>query len=119
MGIGSSSTGKLGAVLATQGNFNNDIGMPLTLLKLRATHQYAVIEMGILKIPIIISTIKTPTTNPFIVAEVSRSFNIDINKAKAIKIRIEIVKLKIPQPKNFELGIFRFIPTIEWASVLK
>ncbi len=33
-------------VLATQGNFNNDIGMPLTLLKLRDTHRYAVIEMG-------------------------------------------------------------------------
>ncbi len=33
-------------VLATAGNFNNDIGMPLTLLKLRAHHRYAVIEMG-------------------------------------------------------------------------
>ena len=34
------------AVLATKGNLNNDIGMPLTLLGLRATHRYAVIEMG-------------------------------------------------------------------------
>jgi UDP-N-acetylmuramoyl-tripeptide--D-alanyl-D-alanine ligase len=34
------------AVLATIGNLNNDIGMPLTLLKLRAAHRYAVIEMG-------------------------------------------------------------------------
>ena len=34
------------AVLVTQGNFNNDIGMPLTLLKLRSQHRYAVIEMG-------------------------------------------------------------------------
>lgn len=34
------------AVLATQGNLNNDIGLPLTLLKLRAGHQYAVAEMG-------------------------------------------------------------------------
>jgi len=34
------------AVLATQGNLNNDIGMPLTLLKLNKEHQYAVIEMG-------------------------------------------------------------------------
>ena len=33
-------------VLATEGNFNNDIGMPLTLLKLRAQHKFAVIEMG-------------------------------------------------------------------------
>jgi UDP-N-acetylmuramoyl-tripeptide--D-alanyl-D-alanine ligase len=33
-------------VLATRGNLNNDIGMPLTLLELRAEHRYAVIEMG-------------------------------------------------------------------------
>lgn len=34
------------AVLATRGNLNNDIGLPLTLLGLNATHQAAVIEMG-------------------------------------------------------------------------
>ena len=34
------------AVLATRGNLNNDIGMPLTLLGLRASHRFAVIEMG-------------------------------------------------------------------------
>jgi UDP-N-acetylmuramoyl-tripeptide--D-alanyl-D-alanine ligase len=33
-------------VLATRGNFNNDIGMPLTLLRMNAGHRYAVIEMG-------------------------------------------------------------------------
>jgi UDP-N-acetylmuramoyl-tripeptide--D-alanyl-D-alanine ligase len=40
------ATGNDESVLATSGNFNNDIGMPLTLLKLRETHRYAVIEMG-------------------------------------------------------------------------
>ncbi len=34
------------AVLATRGNLNNDIGMPLTLLELTPEHRYAVIEMG-------------------------------------------------------------------------
>jgi UDP-N-acetylmuramoyl-tripeptide--D-alanyl-D-alanine ligase len=33
-------------VLATEGNFNNDIGLPLTLLRLRAGHRAAVIEIG-------------------------------------------------------------------------
>ena len=34
------------AVLATRGNLNNDIGLPLMLLKLHITHRAAVIEMG-------------------------------------------------------------------------
>ena len=33
-------------VLATAGNFNNHIGLPLTLLQLNEQHRYAVIEMG-------------------------------------------------------------------------
>jgi len=33
-------------VMATRGNLNNDIGVPLTLLELRAAHRYAVVEMG-------------------------------------------------------------------------
>ena len=32
--------------LATQGNFNNEIGLPLTLLRLRASHRVAVVELG-------------------------------------------------------------------------
>ncbi len=34
------------AVLSTQGNLNNDIGLPLTLLNLDAGHRAAVVEMG-------------------------------------------------------------------------
>lgn len=34
-------------VLKTAGNFNNEIGMPLTLLRIRPEHEVAVIEMGI------------------------------------------------------------------------
>ncbi|HEX7455111.1 MAG TPA: UDP-N-acetylmuramoyl-tripeptide--D-alanyl-D-alanine ligase [Gallionella sp.] len=40
------AAGSVEAVLATCGNLNNDIGMPLTLLQLNAQHRYAVIEMG-------------------------------------------------------------------------
>jgi len=35
-----------GSTLATAGNLNNDLGVPLTLLQLRAEHAYAVIELG-------------------------------------------------------------------------
>lgn len=34
------------AALATRGNFNNEIGVPLTLLRLRSTHRAAVVELG-------------------------------------------------------------------------
>ena len=39
-------SGDADSVLATEGNLNNDIGMPLTLLRLRPQHRFAVIEMG-------------------------------------------------------------------------
>jgi len=37
---------RCGATLATHGNLNNEIGVPLTLLKIAPEHRYAVIEMG-------------------------------------------------------------------------
>jgi UDP-N-acetylmuramoyl-tripeptide--D-alanyl-D-alanine ligase len=37
---------RIGNVLATNGNFNNDIGVPLTLLRLEKHHDFAVVELG-------------------------------------------------------------------------
>jgi UDP-N-acetylmuramoyl-tripeptide--D-alanyl-D-alanine ligase len=41
-----SQTGNPEVVLATEGNLNNDIGCPMMMLRLRASHRYAVLEMG-------------------------------------------------------------------------
>jgi UDP-N-acetylmuramoyl-tripeptide--D-alanyl-D-alanine ligase len=35
-----------GAVIMTQGNLNNDLGVPLSLLKIEEQHEFAVIELG-------------------------------------------------------------------------
>ena len=35
-----------GSTYATHGNFNNEVGVPLTLLNINNSHQYAVVEMG-------------------------------------------------------------------------
>ena len=40
------TAGNADAVLFTNGNFNNDIGVPLTLLRLTAQHRFAVVELG-------------------------------------------------------------------------
>ena len=37
---------RMGACMATHGNLNNHIGVPLTLMRLEASHRSAVIEMG-------------------------------------------------------------------------
>jgi UDP-N-acetylmuramoyl-tripeptide--D-alanyl-D-alanine ligase len=37
---------RAGRVLATEGNLNNQVGLPLTLFGLRAQHRYAVLELG-------------------------------------------------------------------------
>jgi UDP-N-acetylmuramoyl-tripeptide--D-alanyl-D-alanine ligase len=44
--IAAAILGEVGPTLKTQGNLNNHIGVPLTLLRLRAEHRFAVVEMG-------------------------------------------------------------------------
>ncbi|TVS10247.1 MAG: UDP-N-acetylmuramoyl-tripeptide--D-alanyl-D-alanine ligase [Wenzhouxiangella sp.] len=38
--------GQAGSTWSTQGNYNNEIGLPLTLAALRPDHRFAVLEMG-------------------------------------------------------------------------
>ncbi|TQV79421.1 UDP-N-acetylmuramoyl-tripeptide--D-alanyl-D-alanine ligase [Exilibacterium tricleocarpae] len=45
-GMAASILGQRGSTLATRGNLNNHIGVPLTLLELNDEHEFAVIEMG-------------------------------------------------------------------------
>lgn len=47
-----------GSVLATRGNLNNDLGVPLTLLELGAEHHAAVIELGASRVGEIAHTVR-------------------------------------------------------------
>lgn len=38
--------GRVGSTLATAGNLNNEIGVPLMLMRIQPEHRYAVLEMG-------------------------------------------------------------------------
>lgn len=38
--------GRFGTVAKTEGNYNNELGVPLTLLALRPEHQFSIVEMG-------------------------------------------------------------------------
>lgn len=44
--MASAVVGAMGNVLKTEGNFNNTIGLPLTVFRLSASHDVAVLEMG-------------------------------------------------------------------------
>ncbi len=44
--IVAAALGQFGSVLKTQANYNNEIGVPKTLLRLTTEHDYAVVEMG-------------------------------------------------------------------------
>ena len=45
-GMTAAILGQAGETLATAGNLNNHIGVPLTLFRLNASHRFAVVEMG-------------------------------------------------------------------------
>ncbi|WP_281546875.1 UDP-N-acetylmuramoyl-tripeptide--D-alanyl-D-alanine ligase [Pseudoalteromonas sp. PAR1] len=62
-----------GEVLATKGNFNNDIGVPLTLLRLEPQHQYAVIELGANHIGEIAYTVAMTKPDVAVVCNVAES----------------------------------------------
>ena len=60
-------------LLITEGNLNNHIGVPLTLLKLQKTHQIAVIEMGASKIGDIKELVEITLPNYGIITNIGKA----------------------------------------------
>ena len=59
--------------LVTEGNLNNHIGVPLTLLKLRSNHEMAVIEMGASKIGDIKELVEIANPNYGIITNIGKA----------------------------------------------
>ncbi|TWI58471.1 UDP-N-acetylmuramoyl-tripeptide--D-alanyl-D-alanine ligase [Pseudomonas duriflava] len=62
-----------GPTLATQGNLNNDLGAPLTLLQLGEDHRYAVIELGASRIGEIAYTVGLTQPHVAIITNAGRA----------------------------------------------
>jgi UDP-N-acetylmuramoyl-tripeptide--D-alanyl-D-alanine ligase len=86
------------SVLSTKGNFNNEIGLPLTLFQLEPHHQIAVLEMGMSGFGEIrrLATIAPPR-----IAVVS---NIGISHIEKLGSRENILKAKLEILEKFQPG---------------
>ncbi len=82
---------KKGLSLKTEGNLNNDIGVPKTLLNLTNLHKFAVIEMGMSNLGEISSLSKTCKPNIGVITNIGMSH---IENLKSVK-NIQKAKLEI------------------------
>ena len=62
----------LGETLVTEGNLNNEIGLPITLLKLGSEHKSAVVEMGMNHKGEILSLSRLARPNAAVITNVGR-----------------------------------------------
>lgn len=75
--------------LKTQGNLNNEIGLPLTLLELEKEHEAAVVEMGMSDLGEIHELSETSMPNACVIT------NIGVSHIETLKTRENILKAKL------------------------
>jgi UDP-N-acetylmuramoyl-tripeptide--D-alanyl-D-alanine ligase len=93
--------------LATQGNLNNHIGVPLTILSINASHQMAVIEMGANHIKEIelLCSIAQPTHG--LITNVGKAHLEGFGSIEGVKIaKGELYDFLAPQPPSNGGGVF-------------
>ena len=78
-----------GPTLKTQGNLNNEIGLPKTLLELEKKHRYAVIEMGMSNLGEIARLSRTTCPNIGVVT------NIGVSHLETLLTRENILRAKL------------------------
>jgi UDP-N-acetylmuramoyl-tripeptide--D-alanyl-D-alanine ligase len=78
-----------GKTLKTQGNFNNEIGMPMTLFTLEKSYENAVLEMGMSNFGEISALTKVCTPNVGVIT------NIGVSHIEILKTQENILKAKL------------------------
>lgn len=82
-------------VFKTQGNFNNDIGLPLMIFKLDRTHEVAILEMGMSNLGEIDTLAKVAKPSIGVIT------NIGTSHLENLKTRENILKAKLEITNNF------------------
>lgn len=85
-----------GKTLRTQGNFNNEIGMPMTLFALQKEYENAVLEMGMSDFGEISALTKVCTPNVGVIT------NIGVSHIETLKTQENILKAKLEITQGME-----------------
>ena len=92
-------------VLKTQGNFNNEIGVPLMVLSIRKEHQVAVLEMGISDFGEMHRLSKIARPHICVITNIGQCHLENLGSRQGIlKAKSEIFDFMVPQGKVFLNG---------------
>ncbi len=79
------------SILKTKGNFNNEVGLPLTLLNLQQEHQIAVLEMGMSNFEEIQTLVKMAPPNIAVITNIGSAHIQNLkSKENILKAKMEI-----------------------------
>ncbi|MAD61155.1 MAG: hypothetical protein CMH49_06560 [Myxococcales bacterium] len=116
----SSALAELGTCLATEGNYNNHLGVPLTLLRLRPEHQFAVIEMGMNAPNEITELTRWVKPDLALITTISNAHLEGLGSIEAIAAaKGEIITASIPAPVIMPISIPLHLRKIAQADAVK
>ena len=96
-------------VLKTQGNLNNEIGLPLTLLGLEESHQVAVVEMGMNHLGEIQRLAQIAKPNIAVITNIGVSHLENLgSRENILKAKLEILDFSHPRIRQYSMGMTSF-----------
>lgn len=115
-----SALSELGNCLATEGNYNNHLGVPLTLLRLRPEHRFAVLEMGMNAPGEIAELTRWVKPDLSLITTISSAHLEGLGSIEAIAAaKGEIISESFPNPVIMPLAIPLYLRQIAQADTLQ